>query len=99
MWMSTQKLGWQHVNRTWLQNTRKMEHEKVRETILAYRYGNRDNLLVPFALGSLIVPPIAFVFFVFWIRAFILRREIGKTLLERLIVFWWRATSWFLCFG
>jgi hypothetical protein len=65
----------------------KMGYEKVRETILAYRYRIRDDLLLPFALGSLIVPPIAFVFFVFWIRAFILRREVGQTLLERLIVF------------
>jgi hypothetical protein len=62
-------------------------YEKVRQTILAYRYRIRDDLLLPFALGSLIVPPIAFVFFVFWIRAFILRREVGQTLLERLIVF------------
>nr|MDO8134724.1 hypothetical protein [Candidatus Njordarchaeum guaymaensis] len=64
----------------------KMTYEKVRETILAYRYRIRDDLLLPFALGSLIIPPIAFVFFVFWIRAFILRREVGRTLAERLIV-------------
>jgi len=65
----------------------RMGYEKVRETILAYRYRIRDDLLLPFALGSLIVPPIAFVFFVFWIRAFLLRKEVGQTLLERLIVF------------
>jgi hypothetical protein len=65
----------------------KIGYEKVRETILTYRFKIRDDLLLPFALGSLILPPIAFVFFTIWARAFLLRKEVGQTLAERLIVF------------
>lgn len=64
----------------------KIGFEKVRETVLAYRHGITDDLLLPVALGSLIVPPVAFLFLVIFIKAFILRREVGRGILERLII-------------
>jgi hypothetical protein len=64
----------------------KIGFEKVRETVLAYRHGITDDLLLPVALGSLIVPPVAFLFLVIFAKAFLLRREVGRGILERLII-------------
>jgi hypothetical protein len=64
----------------------KIGFEKVRETVLAYRHGITDDLLLPVALGSLIVPPVAFLFLVIFVKAFLLRREVGRGILERLII-------------
>ncbi len=64
----------------------KIGFERVRETVLAYRHMITDDLLLPVALGSLILPPVALLFFAVWIRAFLLKKEVGQTLLERIIV-------------
>jgi hypothetical protein len=64
----------------------KIGFEKVRETVLAYRHSITDDLLLPVALGSLIVPPVALLFLVIFVKAFILRREVGRSILEKLII-------------
>ncbi|WXG43679.1 MAG: hypothetical protein WED04_06505 [Promethearchaeati archaeon SRVP18_Atabeyarchaeia-1] len=64
----------------------KIGFESVRETVLAYRHMVTDYLLLPVVLGSLVVPPVALLFLVVFGRAFFFKKEVGRSLLERIIV-------------
>jgi hypothetical protein len=64
----------------------KIGFESVRETVLAYRHKVTDYLLLPVVLGSLIVPPIALLFLVVFGRAFFYKKEVGQSIVERIIV-------------
>jgi hypothetical protein len=64
----------------------KFGFENVRQTVLAYRHKVTDYLLLPVAIGSLIVPPVAFLFLVVFGRAFFFKKNIGKHIVERVIV-------------
>jgi hypothetical protein len=67
-------------------NMSKVGFESVRQTVLAYRHKVTDYLLLPVAIGSLIIPPVAFLFLVVFGRAFFFKKDIGKHLVERAIV-------------
>jgi hypothetical protein len=67
-------------------NVSKIGFESVRETVLAYRHKLTDYLLLPVVLGSLIVPPVALLFLVVFGRAFFFKKEVGKSIVERIIV-------------
>jgi hypothetical protein len=60
--------------------------ETVRQTVLAYRHKVTDYLLLPVAIGSLIIPPAAFLFLVVFGRAFFFKKDVGKHVVERIIV-------------
>jgi hypothetical protein len=68
------------------ENMDKKGFVSVRETVLAYRHKLTDYLLLPVVLGSLIVPPVAFLFLVVFGRAFFFKKDVGKSILERVIV-------------
>jgi hypothetical protein len=67
-------------------NMSKVGFENVRQTVLAYRHKITDFLLLPVAIGSLIIPPVAFLFLVVFGRAFFFKKDIGEHLVERAIV-------------
>jgi hypothetical protein len=67
-------------------NVGKIGFESVRETVLAYRHKLTDYLLLPVVLGSLIVPPVALLFLVVFGRAFFFKKEVGESIVERIIV-------------
>jgi hypothetical protein len=64
----------------------KVGFENVRQAVLAYRHKVTDYLLLPVAIGSLIVPPVAFLFLVVFGRAFFFKKDVGKHVVERIIV-------------
>jgi hypothetical protein len=64
----------------------KIGFESVRKTVLAYRHKLTDYLLLPVVLGSLIVPPVALLFLVVFGRAFLFKKEVGESIVERIIV-------------